>query len=114
MATTNESQFDQLAKKNDILEVGMDQVDILSPGQRSAIGTQNLNACICLTIVGKAIILSHIGPLLPHRQGASSARPVGKTEGKDHPRDLVSRMECLCLPRTGPLKDGRSRANQKR
>lgn len=60
------SFYGEWPAKNETLEIGIDDVDILIRGTDShfkAIGTKGLNACTCVVILGEsAIILAHISP----------------------------------------------------
>lgn len=47
------SIFTALSQKGQLVEVGVDDVNILVPSQRqAAIGTRHLNGCTCIVILG--------------------------------------------------------------
>ena len=57
--------FSALSQKDQLLEVGVDDVKMMVPSQRqAAIGTRHLNGCTCVVILGvTAIVMAHISPL---------------------------------------------------
>ncbi|KAK1091530.1 hypothetical protein LTR48_006114 [Friedmanniomyces endolithicus] len=57
------SIFAKLDDEEQILTVGMNEVAILEPDDDYvAIGTQNLNGCSGVVVMGRGIIMAHISP----------------------------------------------------
>nr|POF16683.1 hypothetical protein CFP56_71324 [Quercus suber] len=82
MAANVIGRFTQLERQGLIREVQMNDVQVQLPD--GVIGTQNLNGCTAIAVLGRAIILAHIVPLPPHPLGASPNRKVEAGEGDDH------------------------------
>jgi hypothetical protein len=87
------SMFTQLQQAGHLLEVPMDGVQILLPESgKFAIGTEGLNGCTCVVIVGDAIILAHISPF----PGSFSRLPTDIPQAsRDHHNDFLNRIRTL-------------------
>lgn len=91
-----ESRFHQLRRAGKLLEVLMNDALILLPGSAvAAIGTQNLNGCTAIVVLGRAIILGHIAPLPPVPEGSSAKRAVRPDEGDAHFHKLMDKIRDL-------------------
>lgn len=95
MAASRTNRFRQLQQAGQLLEVKMDTAAILLPGNLNSIGTQNLNGCTGIAVLGQALILAHIAPLPPHPLGTSSNRVIGADEGDKHFERLVDEVKSL-------------------
>lgn len=87
------SLYNYLKQCNQLLEVGVDDDNILLPtsGKR-AIGTNGLNGCTCVVILGRSIILSHISPLPgTYQQLATSNRDIPQASHSHH-ENAISRV----------------------
>ncbi len=74
----------------------MNDALILLPGSGgAAIGTQNLNGCTAIVVLGRAIILGHVAPLPPVPEGSSGKRVVRPDEGDNHFHNLMDKIRDL-------------------
>jgi len=87
------SLFRRLREAEQLLEVGVDDVQLLSPGSnKRAIGTQGLNGCTCVVMLGTAILLAHIAPLPgSYEQWRSTDRDV-RQASYDHHEDSLQNV----------------------
>ena len=89
------NNFERAAKARQLLEVPMNQCKTLMPDDPlKFIGTQDLNGCTAVVILGKAIMLSHIAPLPPASKGADTdpQRKIGPTESPDFFTSMLRSM----------------------
>lgn len=85
--------FDALRDQPELLTVDMNDAKILLPRSRqTAIGTENLNGCTAIAILGHAIILAHISPYPPPGSSPTQQHP-DKTPGEQHLDKWLARVE---------------------
>jgi hypothetical protein len=100
--------FNDLLEKQALLEVGMDDVKLLLPGDEyDSIGTQHLNGCTGFVVLGggegkRGIVMAHAAPtVLPEQGGSSSGESAreskkrGITRGNKHFMDLFRRVTLM-------------------
>lgn len=79
------SLFRSLDEKDELVKVAVDDAQVLVPARgKRAIGTQGLNGCTCIVVLGQAVLLAHIAPL-PDTfwQWQHSKEDIAKA-GRDH------------------------------
>lgn len=91
------SLYNHLVPRQCLKEVGVDDVAILLPNSpQIAIGTQQLNGCTCVIILGKAIVLAHISPLPGSSQSwEDHSVDNRKTAAMAHHNDFMDRVQTL-------------------
>lgn len=95
---TMSSRLQDYRQLGGLLEVGMDDVKILTPDSAEmAIGTKGLNGCTCVVILGhNAILLAHISPLPGLAAGwervSDEARRIACS---DHHRRFLTTIDTL-------------------
>ena len=92
------SPFFHYRRERQLLEVGVDDVKVLLPeSDKIAIGTQALNGCTCVVILGTtAILLAHISPL-PGRSAdwERVSEAARHRAGYDHHQNFLQTIENL-------------------
>ncbi|KAK1082678.1 hypothetical protein LTR48_006828 [Friedmanniomyces endolithicus] len=90
------TKFTALSTAGKLLEVNMNDVGILLPQDRvrTSIGTQRLNGCTAIVVLGQAIIIAHIAPLPP---GSSTTRPPSVTAGDRHFNQMMDDVQTLLM-----------------
>ena len=84
------SLFHTLREAGQLLEVGMNDVNLLLPGSgHMSIGTRGLNGCTCVVILGEAIILAYVSPLPGNiQQLTRSTQNLTQLSSEHHQRFL--------------------------